>query len=168
MNKTEIHWSRAFPGCCHISDYSQLFVLGRWSTKMKILLGNRQDHGSLECFLSLSHVCAQCQWWPWRWWWLLWSLGSRHQEGWGSPSHAPPDSSKRTADPCQGDANLSFKRSSRNLEIFLAFISWFGHTSFLVRKLVGTWRSWQSGLRRYKIDNQGSSFWIFRSRKHQA
>lgn len=52
MNKTEIHWSGAFPGCRHISDYSQLFILGRWSTKMKVLLGNRQDNGSLECFVS--------------------------------------------------------------------------------------------------------------------
>lgn len=52
MNKTEIHWSGDFPGCRHIPDYSQLFILGRWSTKMKILLGNRQDNGSLECFVS--------------------------------------------------------------------------------------------------------------------
>lgn len=79
------------------------------------------------------------------------------------PITCPFGSSKLKADSCQRDANLCFIKCSRNLETFLAFISWFGHASFLVCTLVGTRRSWESDPWQYTIDNQGSWFWIFRT-----
>lgn len=122
MSKTETHWSRAFPGCRHISDDFELFILGRWPTRMQILLGNKHENESLECSRVLSASDDYD--------------GDDYGDDDGScnpriltpgrvtePITCPFGSSKLKADSCQRDANLRFIKCSRNLETFLAFIS---------------------------------------------
>lgn len=118
MSKTETHWSRAFPGCRHISDNFELFILGRWPTRMQILRGNKHENAHV-CSVPVMTMMAMI---------MVMMMApvipriltpGRVTE----PITCPFGSSKLKADSCQRDANLRFIKCSRNLETFLAFIS---------------------------------------------